>query len=123
MLSKFKTSYNRPIKSRETSHCWFPVQVLLQTTERRQAEAEEGEGGRGEEEGGGGETKTLRSDQHSRRGPLQSGGAHQEREGSQPLQVPLLYPPHSVTQQSIHHFAMNQLIASVLKFSSTADYQ
>ena len=54
------------------------VQVLLQATERRQAEAEEGEGGRGEEEGGGGETETLRSDHHSRRGPLQSGGAYQE---------------------------------------------
>ena len=83
------------------------VEVLLQTTERRQAEAEEGEGGRGEGEGGGGETEPLRSLQPAPGGPLQSGGAHQEGEGSQPVQVPLLSPPYSVTQQSLHHSPIN----------------
>ena len=65
-------------RSRDAFASDYAVQVLLQTAEGRQAEAEEGKGGRGEEEGGGGETETLRSDQHPGRGPLQSGGAHQE---------------------------------------------
>ena len=62
---------------------------------------------KGEGEGGGGETEPLRSLQPAPGGPLQPGGADQEGEGSQPVQVPLLSPPHSVTQQSLHHSPMN----------------
>ena len=53
------------------------VEVLLQTTERRQVEAEEGEGGGAEGEGGGGETEALRPHQPPPGGSLRPGGAHQ----------------------------------------------
>ena len=54
------------------------MQVLLQTAERRQAEAEEGEGGRAEGERGGGETEALRPHQPAPGGSLRPGGADQE---------------------------------------------